>query len=306
MSGVPLSGLLESEQMRKFLIALVAILAAAAVAVAVSTSIRENSVAETAQLPAVVVSPPTTERPARPDAPDTAGAAEPQQRPKPDTSKQATAKTKGPIGAISPSGEVVPVGQSADAAAVLKKTAAAYANVRSMKAEFAQWQENPLLGKRTNSRGTVYQRRPDKLLLKWSQPAGDLILADGQYFWIYYPSVDARQVLRSSGGDAGGLDLQAQFIGDPTRKFSYTMHGAEVVNGRGARVFTLVPKTNEGYKSLKVWIDDRDALVRRFELTGENGVVQHFDLMNLEVNPTLSDALFKFTPPAGARIVERE
>ena len=195
--------------------------------------------------------------------------------------------------------------QQGDAAAVLKQAAAAYANVRSIRAEFSQWQDNPLLGKRTTSRGTIYQRQPDRFLMKFSQPEGDVIVSDGEYFWLYYPSVDAKQVLRSRAADVGGLDLQAQFIGDPTKRYSYTDQGAESVGTRPARVITLVPKQASGYKSLKVWIDNRDHLVRRFELTMDNGVTQHFDLNNLQVNPTLSNDLFRFTPPAGARVIDR-
>jgi hypothetical protein len=36
-------------------------------------------------------------------------------------------------------------------------------------------------------------------------------------------------------------------------------------------VLTLVPRQPLGYRSLKVWIDEQDHLVRRFELTEENG-----------------------------------
>ena len=174
-----------------------------------------------------------------------------------------------------------------------------------MRAEFAQWQDNPLLGKRTSSRGTVMQRQPDRFLLRFSQPAGDVIVGDGEYFWVYYPSVDAKQVLRTRAAGAGGLDLKAQFIGDPTRRFQFTDHGVEDVNGRPARAITLVPREAAGYKTLKVWIDERDHLVRRFELTNENDVVQHFDLSNLEINPQLSNDLFRFTPPANAQVIER-
>jgi outer membrane lipoprotein-sorting protein len=141
--------------------------------------------------------------------------------------------------------------------------------------------------------------------MKFSQPAGDVIVSDGEYFWVYYPSVDQKQVIRTKAGAVGGLDLQAQFIGDPTTRFRHTVHGTEQVNGRAARVLTLVPRQDAGYKSLKVWIDQQDYLVRRFELTNENDVVQHFDFSNLQVNPTLSDALFRFTPPPGARIIDR-
>lgn len=188
---------------------------------------------------------------------------------------------------------------------MLKRAAASYANLRSMQADFAQWQENPLLGRRTDSRGTISQRRPDRFLMRFSQPEGDVIVSDGEYFWIYYPSVDQKQVIRTRAAAAGGLDLQAQFIGDPTARFRYTSHGSEQVNGRAAHVLTLVPKQDAGYKTLKVWIDQQDHLVRRFELTNQNDVVQHFDLSNLRINPALSDALFRFTPPPGARIIDR-
>jgi outer membrane lipoprotein carrier protein len=188
---------------------------------------------------------------------------------------------------------------------ILRRSATAYANLRSLRADFVQSQENPLLGKRTESRGTISQRRPDRFLMKFSQPAGDVIVSDGEYFWLYYPSVDRKQVLRTRTAAAGGLDLQAQFIGDPTRRFTYTHHGRETVGSRAAELFTLVPKEPAGYRSLKVWLDQRDGLARRFELTNENGVVQHFELSNLELNPALPDALFRFVPPADARIVER-
>jgi outer membrane lipoprotein carrier protein len=187
----------------------------------------------------------------------------------------------------------------------LKRAASAYEAVRSLRADFAQWQDNPLLGRRTNSRGTVFQRQPDRFLMRFSQPAGDVIVSDGDYFWLYYPSADSTQVLRTRAGAAGALDLRAQFIGDPVRRFRYTDHGREDVAGRPARVLTLVPREAAGYQSLKVWIDERDHLVRRFELTNENGVVQHFDLSNLEINPSLSNDLFRFTPPPRVRIIDR-
>jgi chaperone LolA len=194
-----------------------------------------------------------------------------------------------------------PPAQASDPVSVLKRASAAYANLRSLRADFAQSLDNPLLGKTINSRGTIAQRQPDRFLMRFSDPAGDLIVSDGQFFWVYYPSVDKKQV----SGTAGGLDLQAQFIGDPTRRFTYTYQGQENVGGRPADVLTLVPREPAGYKSLKVWLDREDGIARKFDLTDDNGVVRHIELSNLERNPTLSDALFRFIPPPDARIIER-
>lgn len=196
--------------------------------------------------------------------------------------------------------------QSATAADVLRRASEAYAKVKSLRANFVQKRDNPLLGSTTTSRGTLYQRRPDRFLMKFSDPDGDVIVSDGRYFWIYYPSADPKQVLRApaSAEAAGGVDLQAQFLGDPLRRFSNTYHGTDTVAGRKTHVITMIPRENVGYKNLKVWIDAQDALVRRFVLTENNGVVMEIVLSNLTINPALGDDVFQFTPPTGAKIIE--
>ena len=194
-----------------------------------------------------------------------------------------------------------------DAASIVRRAADAYSRVRSMKAAFVQRTENPLLGQTTTSRGIMYQRRPDRFKLSFTDPAGDVIVSDGRYFWIYYPSVDAKQVMRApvSEAGAGAVDLQAQFLGDTDRRFTATLEGTEAVNGRSAHVVTMLPRENLGYRRLKVWIDARDHLVRRFEITENNENVRRFDLSDVQINPQLEESIFRFAMPAGARIVER-
>jgi chaperone LolA len=191
--------------------------------------------------------------------------------------------------------------------AILRRASAAYGKVRSLRASFTQQLDNPLLGTHINSAGTLYQRRPDRILLKFTKPEGDLLMSDGRYFWVFYPSVDAKQVIRApaSAAGQGGVDLQAQFLGDPVQRFRSTLNGKETVGGRSAYVLTMIPRTAMGYKQLKVWIDEKDALARRFEIAEENGNVRRFELQNVEVNATIADDVFKFVPPAGARVIER-
>jgi hypothetical protein len=117
---------------------------------------------------------------------------------------------------------------------------------------------------------------------------------------------DPRQVIRTSpGGGAGALDLQAHFLGDPVERFRAELHGQETLDGRTTHVMTLTPRERTSFRALKVWVDARDHLVRRFEIVEENGSVRRFDLSGLELNPRLPDDLFRFTPPAGARVVDR-
>jgi outer membrane lipoprotein carrier protein len=192
-----------------------------------------------------------------------------------------------------------------EGATLLRRASSAYENVRSLQADFVMTMENPLLRQRLVSRGTLYQRQPDRIALRFSDPAGDIILGDGQFFYMYQPSNNPDQYFRQPAAAAGetGVNLHAQFVGNPVERFNFTVHGTETVAGRTARVMTLLPRQRADYRSLKVWIDERDALVRRFELTEHNGSVRLFDLQNMQVNPNIPDGVFRFTPPANARAV---
>jgi outer membrane lipoprotein carrier protein len=187
---------------------------------------------------------------------------------------------------------------------LLRRSAARYAAIRSMRASFAMETRNPLLRETVRSRGELFQRRPDRILLRFEDPAGDVIVSDGRFIWVWYPSVDSMQVLRTpAAAGAGGVDLLAQFVGDPTERFAWTARGPEDVDGRPATILALDPRGEETYRQLVVWIDRDDQLVRRFEITEHSGVVRRIDLQALVIDPALPDSLFRFTPPPGARIV---
>lgn len=194
----------------------------------------------------------------------------------------------------------------ADGARILKRTASTYGAVRSMRADFTMHVENPLFKTSANSSGRLYQKKPDRIALRFTQPAGDMIVGDGTYFWVYTPSSMSKdQVLRTPAAAAGSnvVDLQAQFVGDPVKRFTYTIAGAETVNGRMTDVLTLVPRDAAQYRSLKVWIDRKDALVRKFTIEEQSGVRRTIQLNGLQINPAIDASIFRFTPPAGVHVV---
>lgn len=240
---------------------------------------------------------------AQPDRVAASGGAEASQAaPLPAQTPAPAGQSPPPTPPATPSG-----GVAQDAALILRRASEAYARVETLRADFVQQIENPLLRSRTTSTGTIFQRRPDRFLMRFSDPEGDVIVSDGVYFWVYYPSVDARQVIRAPAGEgrAGAVDLQAQFLGDPQRRFAATLHGSEAVAGRSAHVLTLVPREAAPYRQLKVWVDANDHLVRRFEITEESGAVRRFELSDVQVNTRLGDDLFRFSPPAGAHVIDR-
>jgi outer membrane lipoprotein carrier protein len=212
-----------------------------------------------------------------------------------------------PAGSATPASAPTPVkGGQQDANAILARVEQTTAAVRTLEADFVQTLRVPLLGKDQQSTGKLYQRKPDRFLMRFTDPAGDVMVADGRYFWIYYPSNDRTQVVRTSIAEGGEqADLQKQFLSNATQRFVATLNGEETVAGRPTWALTLVPRRESPYKVVRIWVDKEDNLVRRFEMTEENDSVRRVELRNLKVNQPLADALFTFTPPPGTQIFDQ-
>ena len=193
----------------------------------------------------------------------------------------------------------------ASAERILLRAERAYDAVRTMRATFVQDLTVPLLDETQRSRGEIFHSKPDRFLMRFSDPAGDVVVADGRNLWLYYPSTDPRQVIRTSAGEAGRLDLQREFLSDPTGRFDATLAGRAEVAGRPATELRLIPRGNEPYSEVRIWIDDQDALARRFEIAEANENVRRVELHDLRVNVELGDELFTFTPPAGAEVFDQ-
>ncbi|HEX8271891.1 MAG TPA: outer membrane lipoprotein chaperone LolA [Longimicrobiaceae bacterium] len=199
-----------------------------------------------------------------------------------------------------------PAASDAEAGQILERVERTYAGVKSMQADFVQDLRVPLLGTSQRSSGKLYQRRPDRFLMKFSDPAGDVIVADGRSFWMYYPSSDAKQVMKTSIAEGSQqVDLHQQFLSNPTARYNGTLDGSETVDGHRTHVLTLVPKQQSPVRRLRIWVDADDYSVRRFEMTEENESVRRIELRNLKRNVQLPDALFAFSPPRGAQVFEQ-
>jgi chaperone LolA len=284
---------------------------------------RESSAAapgDAAERPASAQTAPAPREPMGAQAPVAANGAAPAQ-----PGMQGAAGAAVPAGTAPAAGTAAPAGGAAPTAAapaakptaaqarsqdraaqILTQAEAAANGVRSLEADFTQTMTVPLLNQTQRSAGKLYQRKPDRFLMRFSDPAGDVIVADGRHFWLYYPSADRTQVIRTSiaaGGEA--VDLQKQFLSNPNQRFVSTVAGEESVGGRAAHVLTLVPRGASPYRILKIWVDKEDHLVRRFEITEENESVRRVELRNLRTNHQLANTLFTFTPPEGAQVFDQ-
>lgn len=202
---------------------------------------------------------------------------------------------------------VHPAPKAQDVDSVITRAIAAWAKVRTLRASFEQTVTNPLTGSAMLSRGELQQRKPNRLAITFSDPAGDRIVADGAHVWVYLASATPGQVIRMSNAQAGAenTDLIGQFLDAPRAKYDITDAGTEPVNGRMARALILTAKQGQSLPFIraKVWVDAKDSLIRQFESTDRSGVSRKVRLLTLSSNAAVDSAAFRFSVPKGVRVV---
>ncbi len=194
-------------------------------------------------------------------------------------------------------------------AAVLSRARAEYATVRTARAEFTQEIKNPLLGRTVSSRGTLLQRKPDRIAVTFTDPAGDRIVSDGTTLWVYIPSSAPGQVMKLPAGDGGtgGVDLAATVLDAPREGYSLGDAGARTINGRAARGVSLVAKAGADvpFPKATVWIDNANASVREVQVIDETGTERTIRIVSWEKNVAVDASAFTFKVPSGVRVVQQ-
>ena len=211
------------------------------------------------------------------------------------------------ICAVAGPGPAFAVQGAADPIAILERASGEFAALEGFCADFQQTLTSGLLDQTTHSSGRMCQQQPDRFSMRFSDPEGDLILADGEWLWIYFPSSDAGQVIRSpmTSGGQGRFDFHREFLSDPGTRYDPSYMGAGELDGVPAHVIRLVPRQPSAYREARVWIDEGSWLIRRTEIEEENGNVREVQLAGLERNPGLGSEAFRFTPPLGVQIITR-
>lgn len=190
----------------------------------------------------------------------------------------------------------------------IDRAVAAWQAAKTVRASFEQTLTNPLTGSKVTARGEFQQQGRNRIGIRFTDPAGDRIVADGRVLWIYIPSTTPGQVIRSSlAQGANSVDLTGQFLTSPKTKYNISGAGTATVGDRPAHGLLLVPKRegSQAFTRATVWVDDRDGLVRQFEVTDQNGLTRRVRLTSIKVNVPVDAAAFRFTPPKGARVVQQ-
>ena len=172
---------------------------------------------------------------------------------------------------------------------------------RTLTARFEQTQldeHGEILAQRS---GQFDLSRPGRFRWTYDKPYEQLMVCDGTKIWNYEPDLqqvtvrDASQVLK---GTPASLLAQRSLLGDA---FSVESGGQR----DGADIVKLVPKggeTNSDFQSIELWL--KDGVPQRMKFFDALGGNTDIVFSGVRTGVKLDVALFRFTPPKGAEVVD--
>ncbi len=193
-----------------------------------------------------------------------------------------------------------------DADVVMERAGERYRAIESFCAYFRQRLEVPLLDRVTETEGTLCQAQPNLFAMRFSSPGGDLLVADGRFFWVYYPSADPGQVLQfPMEVRPGGVDFHREFLEDAPEKYELSYEGRDTLNGAAVDIIRAKPLGRAGFNEARLWLDRERSLILRARIGMENGSVRTVTLSEIRLNPPPDPARFTFDPPPGVQVIRR-
>ena len=193
-----------------------------------------------------------------------------------------------------------------DPRAVLRRAQERYRSLESLRAEFRERVQVPLLNRERSGSGTWYQKGRGLFKLDYSEPPEDVVVSDGTHVWTYYPSTQPGQVTRTalekSARGREMVDLMGRIFREARQGYRAEYAGRESVGGVETHHVVLTPTGEAPYRRVELWIAPADHLVRKFDVTEENETVRTVTLTDLQPDAEIPDSVFRFEVPEGAEV----
>jgi outer membrane lipoprotein-sorting protein len=188
---------------------------------------------------------------------------------------------------------------------LLDRAARAVAQARTMRANFEQSLTNPDLKETKTSRGEFGQHGAARFAMRFTDPPGDAIIADGTAGWLYLPSASRGQALKLPLTQGSQLDLISQLLTSPRTSYKITDGGSATVSGRSVLVVHLQPKVQgTPFSRATLWLDKEDALVRQLEAVELSGLIRRIRFIDIKTDVDLPAGYFAFKVPEGVKVID--
>lgn len=149
--------------------------------------------------------------------------------------------------------------------------------------------------------GTLVLQKPGRMRWTYTEPAGKLFVSDGRNAWLYTAADNRveRSALKASEDLhapmaflLGKLDLGKEFKG-----FEIKPADTDTILIASARTDQLP------YESVQMSVG-QDYAIHELTVRGRDGSTLDFLFRNEVINPAVPEQAFRFTPPAGADVID--
>jgi outer membrane lipoprotein carrier protein len=177
-----------------------------------------------------------------------------------------------------------------------------YDSAADFTADFRQETEIKTLNRNLKASGKVYFKRPGKMLWRYDEPKGQVVLADGKNFYFYQP--DQGQVIKGPLKNAFRSDVPLSFLlglGNLKRDFEVSSKGVE----REHHVLVLRPKGElKGVSEIELGVEPKSFDIAWSRIRDASGSLITVRFSNLRKGVGVQDSLFQFKVPDGVDVVE--
>lgn len=212
---------------------------------------------------------------------------------------------------VAKSSATVTVKAPTDLRTLLDRMQRRYDQAKNLRARFSQTYRRAVVGRVTVSTGTLSFKKPGRMRWDYEKPEPRMFLSNGRVLWMYEPTEKQafKQDLKTSQLPAALAFLMGK--GKITDEFDVSFakqakDAKDKLPGRPEDIrLALSPKQPQStYKSILFVVDPKEYLVRESVLVDAQGNSNHFVFEDLVVNGKMSDATFRWNPPAGVRVVD--
>jgi len=171
--------------------------------------------------------------------------------------------------------------------------------VESFQARFDQSVFDTSQGQTRRLEGVFYLQRPGKFRWDYTEPKGQIVLADGKTVWLV--EEDLKQAYQKPQSDA--LRGTPALLLTEQLKLEDHFEIADLGPSQDLEWVELVPRDPES-QFTRILLAFKDNELRRMELADKFAQVTRFGFSDIKRNPRLDSKLFVYTPPRGTQLFE--
>jgi outer membrane lipoprotein carrier protein len=193
-----------------------------------------------------------------------------------------------------------------DVGAVASRIDARYDHMKSLRADFTEIYSGG--GIQRSENGTLWLKKPGKMLWEYNSPRRKLFVTDGKTAWFYVPGEG--QARRAAVKKLDDLRSPLRYLLGRT-KLEKELRGLSLATDvkpeqAGDVVLRGVPVGMEDRISEVLLESDGQGFLRRIVMHERDGSTTEFRLSGERENVAIDNAKFHFHPPAGVEVLESE